>query len=117
MRTHAHPRAREARGMTPIPLGSAGWLPVVFRVIARAREAGFSRVKKLAQLASRLFEQVLDPSRHLSDLPDTDPVRTVELFHRVCHRRVNPVRTVRAERPAPDHATRVAPGAESALAT
>lgn len=40
-----------------------------------------------------MFEQVLDPALELSDLPDTDPVRTVELFYPVCRHRVCSIET------------------------
>jgi len=89
---HAHARASAREGDDAHPFGIRRLVACRFSGHrARAREAGFSRVKKLARLASRLFEQALDPPRHLFDLSDTDPVGTVKLFHRVCCCRVNPV--------------------------
>ncbi len=41
-----------------------------------------------------LSEQVLDPTLEPSDLRETYPARTVELFNAMCRRRVNPDQTV-----------------------
>ena len=57
-----------------------------------ATTRGNSWTRGFGRIAAKLFEQVLGPARELSDLPDTDPVRTVELFHPVCLRRVDPGR-------------------------